>query len=147
MKAMKEVKNKPELSPVIAERWYVWRFIGSYMKAKQNKALSRFWTEQMTSLNDFDKYFPNHQRPAFRSPPPPQASSYWHKNRLKLWKPLGHFFLSPCQSVQNRHPFLMSTYLQWRRKPALHHQLYSPMPDLSSRHSLSILQQLGPDFC
>ena len=40
MKVMKEVKNQPELSPIIAERWYVWCFIGSYMKAKQEKVLS-----------------------------------------------------------------------------------------------------------
>ena len=87
MKVMKEVKNRPELSPVIAERRYVWRFFGSYMKAKQENMLSQFWTRQMTSLNDFNQYFPNHHR----SGPPPPGRLLLTQEPAQVMKATGSF--------------------------------------------------------
>ena len=126
MKVMKEVKNQLELSPVIAERRYVWRFIGSYMKAKQEKVLSQFWTQQMMSLNNFDQYFPNHHH---SGPPPP--------GRLLLMQ-------EPAQVMKATGSFLPPTMLERAESPPLPYvNIFATTPEIGTTAS-ALLPNAGP---
>jgi hypothetical protein len=127
MKVMKEVKSKPELSPIIAERRYVWRYIGSYMKAKHDQVLSRFWTERMPSLNDFDQNFPNHYR---TGPPPP--------GRLLLTQ-------EPAQVIKATGSYHPPTMPERAESPPLPYvNIFATTPDAGLSSSSTLLPHAGP---
>jgi hypothetical protein len=127
MKVMKEVKSNPELSPIIAERRYVWRYIGSYMKAKHDQVLSRFWTERMPSLNDFDQNFPNHYR---TGPPPP--------GRLLLTQEPAHVI----KATGSFHPPTMPERAE--SPPLPYVNIFATTPDAGFSSSSALNPNAGP---